>query len=36
MITDEPGKFGNTTKAAVTKFQSIFNLTADGVVGKAT
>ncbi|WP_246240181.1 peptidoglycan-binding protein [Anaerocolumna sedimenticola] len=36
VITDEPGKFGNTTKAAVTKFQSIFNLTADGVVGKAT
>ena len=35
-ITDETGVFGNSTKAAVTKFQSIFNLAADGVVGKAT
>lgn len=35
-ITDEPGVFGNSTKAAVTKFQSIFQLAADGIVGKAT
>lgn len=35
-ITDETGVFGNSTKAAVTKFQSIFNLAADGVVGKST
>lgn len=36
LITDETGVFGNTTKAAVAKFQSIFNLTSDGIVGKAT
>ena len=35
-ITDEAGVFGNNTKAAVTKFQSIFSLAADGIVGKAT
>lgn len=35
-ITDEAGVFGNSTNAAVTKFQSIFNLAADGVVGKST
>lgn len=35
-ITDEAGVFGNSTKAAVTKFQSIFSLAADGIVGKAT
>lgn len=35
-ITDETGVFGNSTKAAVTKFQSIFQLAADGIVGKAT
>lgn len=35
-ITDEIGVFGNSTRAAVTKFQSIFNLAADGIVGKAT
>ncbi|MCM1542112.1 MAG: LysM peptidoglycan-binding domain-containing protein [Blautia sp.] len=35
-ITDEAGVFGNSTQAAVTKFQSIFNLSADGIVGKAT
>ena len=35
-ITDETGVFGDSTRAAVTKFQSIFNLAADGVVGKST
>lgn len=35
-ITDEAGVFGSSTEAAVTKFQSIFNLGVDGVVGKAT
>ena len=35
-ITDPAGTFGESTRAAVTKFQSIFNLTADGIVGKAT
>lgn len=35
-ITDEAGVFGDSTKAAVTKFQSVFNLTPDGIVGKAT
>ncbi|MCM1175978.1 MAG: peptidoglycan-binding protein [Blautia sp.] len=35
-ITDEAGVFGNSTRTAVTKFQSIFGLAADGVVGKAT
>ena len=36
VITDETGVFGDSTRAAVTKFQSIFNLATDGVVGKAT
>lgn len=36
VITDEAGVFGASTKAAVTKFQSIFNLAADGIVGKST
>lgn len=36
VITDETGVFGSSTQAAVTKFQSIFNLAADGIVGKAT
>lgn len=36
IITDAAGTFGNSTKAAVTKFQSIFSLAADGIVGKAT
>lgn len=35
-ITDETGVFGDSTRAAVTKFQSIFNLATDGIVGKAT
>lgn len=35
-ITDEAGVFGSSTQAAVTRFQSIFNLGADGIVGKAT
>lgn len=35
-ITDETGVFGNSTKAAVTRFQSIFNLAPDGIVGKST
>lgn len=35
-ITDAAGIFGDSTKAAVTKFQSIFNLTPDGIVGKST
>ncbi|MDR1687598.1 MAG: peptidoglycan-binding protein [Clostridiales bacterium] len=32
----EDGNFGGGTKNAVTKFQSIFGLKADGIVGKAT
>ncbi len=35
-ITDHPGTFGESTRAAVRKFQSIFNLTVDGIAGKAT
>ncbi len=35
-ITDETGVFGSSTKAAVMKFQSIFRLAADGIVGKST
>lgn len=35
-ITDETGVFGESTRAAVAKFQSIFNLTPDGIVGKST
>lgn len=35
-ITDEAGVFGASTKAAVAKFQSIFNLSSDGIVGKST
>ena len=30
------GVFGSQTEAAVKKFQSIFNLTSDGIVGQAT
>lgn len=35
-ITDAPGVFGESTRAAVTRFQSIFNLASDGIVGKST
>ena len=35
-ITDEAGVFGESTRTAVAKFQSIFNLTSDGIVGKST
>lgn len=35
-ITDETGVFGDSTKAAVIKFQNIFNLAPDGIVGKST
>lgn len=35
-ITDDPGVFGSSTQAAVTKFQSIFSLTTDGIVGEST
>lgn len=35
-ITDPEGQFQNSTQAAVTKFQSIFNLAPDGIVGKST
>lgn len=36
VITDASGDFQNSTKAAVTAFQRIFNLTPDGIVGKST
>ena len=36
LITDDPGVFGTSTQAAVSKFQSLFSLSADGAVGKAT
>lgn len=35
-ITDPPGSFQESTRAAVTKFQSVFNLVPDGIVGKST
>lgn len=35
-ITDPAGTFGESTKNAVVKFQNIFGLTADGIVGKST
>lgn len=35
-ITDEAGVFGESTRAAVARFQSIFNLASDGIVGKST
>ncbi len=36
VINDETGVFGGSTRAAVTRFQEIFNLTPDGIVGKST
>lgn len=36
VITDDTGVYGLSTKAAVTRFQNIFGLTPDGIVGKAT
>lgn len=36
VITDQEGVFQDGTKAAVTRFQSIFNLEPDGIVGNAT
>lgn len=35
-VTDAAGSFQNSTKAAVTKFQNVFNLAPDGIVGKST
>lgn len=35
-ITDAAGTFGDSTRAAVVKFQNIFGLTPDGIVGKST
>lgn len=35
-ITDEAGVFGDSTRAAVVKFQNVFNLTPDGIVGRST
>ncbi len=35
-ITDGAGLFQDSTRAAVTKFQSLFQLTPDGVVGRST
>ena len=35
-IAPVTGVFGESTEAAVRQFQSIFNLTPDGIVGKAT
>ena len=36
MITDGTGTFGDSTRAAVVKFQSTFGLAPDGIVGKST
>ena len=36
VITDAAGTFGDSTRAAVVKFQSVFGLTPDGIVGKST
>ena len=35
-ITDETGVFGKSTQDAVKKFQSVFHLASDGIVGKST
>ncbi len=35
-ITDAAGTYGDSTRAAVTSFQRIFNLSPDGIVGKST
>lgn len=35
-ISPTDGRFGESTEQAVKKFQQIFNLTQDGVIGKAT
>lgn len=35
-VTDPQGVFGESTRKAVLKFQSIFGLITDGIVGKAT
>ncbi len=35
-ITDPEGTFGDSTRAAVVKFQNVFGLTPDGIVGKST
>lgn len=35
-ITDQPGTFGQSTGDAVARFQGIFGLSSDGVVGKST
>ncbi len=35
-VTPVDGIFGSRTEASVRKFQEIFNLTVDGIVGKAT
>lgn len=35
-ITDAEGQFQGSTQAAVTKFQNVFNLAPDGIVGKST
>lgn len=35
-ITDAEGTFGDSTRAAVVKYQNIFGLTPDGIVGKST
>jgi len=36
VITDAAGTFGDSTRAAVVKFQNIFGLSSDGIVGKST
>lgn len=36
VITDETGTFGDSTREAVIKFQRIFGLSPDGIVGKST